>query len=247
MNRKVKFSDELLNQYLDGELDSDVENEIMEEALENPDLNLHLRELRQVRALIRQALGTESSAQTPSARYTNWRITGISVAASVFVALGVFIGWNLQGVDQNQQARTLIGPDRISTVPQLVANQQSDEVKAILHVSSAEAGSMQVALDEAEYLLRTYRENGRKLHLEILVNAGGLEHYRQDKTRFKVRLTSLKKDYPDLALLACNKTIQRLKMEKNEDAKLLNGVEVVPSALDRILYRLHSGWSYIKA
>jgi len=56
-----------------------------------------------------------------------------------------------------------------------------------------------------------------------------------------------KRKYSNLSFLACQKTLQRLKLEHGIDAPLLPEVLVVPSALDEIVNRLEKGWSYIQA
>jgi intracellular sulfur oxidation DsrE/DsrF family protein len=248
VNESRKFSDETLNAFLDGELDSTTEKEILAAALKDSSLRAHVHELRRVRALVRQALtvtpAQESFSQYPTPRR---RVYFSALAACLLVAFGTFVGWSLQTSGTPGKFQGLITPERIRTTPQLISDRQNREVKAILHISTGEARAMRSALDEAEYLLQTYRKAGRPFRLEILVNAEGLDHFRLGKTAFERRLVSMRREYKNLELLACNKTIERLKREKHVNPALVPGVEIVPSALDRILYRLSNGWSYIKA
>lgn len=247
MRINKRYSDEIINEYLDGELDAGTEKEIMLAALDDHDLRMHISELRQVRALVRQALAIDSAADVAGPDIiTKYRTIIAGIAASTLLVVGVLIGWGLQPNASLDNVQAFIGPNSIKTAPQLVANHNSQDARAILHINSAEPRSMRIALDKAENMLKLYRNSGRVLRLEILVNAGGLNHFRQDMTPFLSRLALMQQEFTNLELLACNKSIKRLKRERHIDAKLVPGVTVIPSALDRILSRLNDGWSYIR-
>ncbi len=244
---RKNYSDEVINGYLDGELDARTEKEIMLAALDDPELKKHIHELRQIRALVRQAFAIEPATGVAGSNpFSRHRIAAMSIAASVLMVVGVLIGWGLQPAVPIDNVQAFIGPGSFKTAPQLVSGNYRENTRVILLISSAETKSMRATLDQAEYLLEAYRDAGRALRLEILVNSEGLNLFRQDTTPFSQRLASMQRKYRNLELLACNKTIQRLKREKQIDAKLVSGVKVVPSALDQILSRLNDGWSYIK-
>ncbi|MFV1996887.1 MAG: hypothetical protein ACC641_02640 [Acidiferrobacterales bacterium] len=241
------YSDETINEYLDGELDTRTEKEFVLASLDDQELGARVRELRQVRALVRQALAIEPGTGIDGSNtLSRNKSVVMGIAASVLVVIGVLIGWGLQPKESFGNLQAVIGPGSIKTTPQLVAGSYSENTRVILLISSADTGSMRTALDQAENLLQTYRDAGRALRLEILVNSGGLNLFRQDKTPFSRRLASMQREFSNLELLACSKTINRLRREKHIDAKLVSGVKIVPSALDQILSRLNDGWSYIK-
>lgn len=244
---RKNYSDETINRYLDGELDARTEKEIMLASLDDHELKKHIHELKQIRALVRQAFTIEPAtgvaASNPFSRHRN---VVMGIAASVLLIVGVLIGWSLQPTIPFNNVQAFIGPGSIKTAPQLVSGNYSENTRVIILISSAETKSMRTALDQAEDLLEAYRDAGRALRLEILVNSDGLNLFRRDMTPFLQRLVSMQRKFSNLELLACNKTIERLKREKQIEAKLVSGVKVVPSALDRILSRLNDGWSYVK-
>jgi len=241
------YSDEIINEYLDGELDARIEKDITLASLDDHELQKHIHELRQVRALVRQALVIEPKTGTVATnRLSRHRVLISGIAASLLMVIGVLIGWGLQPKESFGNVQAFIGPGSIKTAPQLVAGNYSENTRVILLISSSETRSMRTALDQAENLLEAYRDAGRELRLEILVNSNGLDLFRRDMTPFAQRLASMQRKYSNLELLACSKTIKRLKREKHIDAKLVSGVKVVPSALNQILSRLTDGWSYIR-
>ena len=121
-----------------------------------------------------------------------------------------------------------------------------NEVRIILHITSGDPKKLDVALNKAETLMNQYHALNKRLILEILVNAEGLRLVRVDTSPYRERIYTMQKRHANISFLACNNTIKRLKWEKGVEAKLLPGVIVVPSALDKIVTRLQEGWGYIK-
>jgi intracellular sulfur oxidation DsrE/DsrF family protein len=55
----------------------------------------------------------------------------------------------------------------------------------------------------------------------------------------------LRAEHPNLALVACGQTVERLR-EKGIEVRLLPGTRVASSALDQIVTRMGQGWSYVR-
>lgn len=118
--------------------------------------------------------------------------------------------------------------------------------RVVLHVSSSRRETLRLALDEVEDVLRVSAQRGRRVEIEIVANSSGLELLRADTSPFPARIASLRTQYSNLTLVACNQTIDRLR-EKGVEVRLLPGVQLAPSALDQIVRRLQGGWSYVRA
>ncbi len=244
----MKYTDETLNEYIDRQLPEDEEQRITE-AIENDQvLRARVRELRTVRSLVRLSFSkTHTDGDEPPAKDRPSGLSGKkAIAASLFVALGALAGWLLK---DSLTAGSPAYPDKQAVF--LNTTQLNDldaeEIKAILHVSTADPAVVDAALDEAERLLQKYRATHKRLELELIANASGLNILRADVSPQKRRLLELQARFDNFSLLACNKAIKRLQREKGINPKLLPGVKVVPSALDRILLRLDMGWAYIRA
>ena len=118
--------------------------------------------------------------------------------------------------------------------------------KILVHVSSARAESMATALEEVEDTLRAARARGRGIEVEIVANSAGLALLRADVSPHARKIAALRALYPNLTLIACNQTIDRLR-ENGVQVTLLPGVEVAPSALEQVVKRLQAGWVYVRA
>lgn len=225
----------LLNALLDGEL-TPTEAEQLARSLEhNPVLRERLAELRRVRQLTRQALDDDHvpiSAPRP-------KRARVAAVAGVAVGLAFIAGWWVGTTNGARTLSPLAAGTR--TVPAV------EQTRVILHLATENSAKMKQALDKAEDMLASYASSGRDLQLELVANGGGLNLLRADTSPERARIQALQQQYPNIAFLACRKTLEQLKLQKGIDAPLLPSVIIVPSALDQIVERLQNGWSYVQA
>lgn len=224
----------LLNALLDGEL-TPAEAEQLARSLEhNPLLRERLAELRRVRHLTRQALDDD---HVPLAAPRQAR-AHVAAAAGIAVGLAFIGGW-WAGTTNGARVQSPL----VAGAPNVPAVEQT---RVILHLATENSTKMKQALDKAEDMLASHASSGRNLQLELVVNGGGLNLLRADTSPERARIEALQKQYPNIAFLACRKTLEQLKLLRGIDAPLLPHVVVVPSALDQIVERLQSGWTYVQ-
>lgn len=231
---------EQLNAYLDGELDVAEMTQLEQQLQQDTELRAHLRQLQDTRRLYRQAFAADTTRSQPQ-RTTRPRL---AIAASLLLALGGLLGWKMHGSFSPPDLSPT--PHGVVSLDSALTSNVNESARIIMHIGSNKDADLQNTVESAEYLLADYMVSNKPLRLEIIANADGLDLLRNDKSPMKERLLELQKHYPNLALLACGKTIARLKRENGIDAPLLPGVIVVPSALDQIIHRLREDWAYIR-
>jgi len=238
-------SNELLNAYLDNELDSDERGEIIAALETDATLAKRLCELRSTKELIQFAYSVPPSGRQVKSQWKFGRqYSAMAIAATLLLAVGTTFGWFAHGrVDAGfvqggvQQIPSGKG---IASLPL-----EAEKKKVILHVDSAEPNRLVAALDSAEDLLLAADSGGYPLELEIITNAGGLNLLRVDTTAYADRITELSERYDNFSLLACSRAIKRLE-DMGIKVKLVPEAEIAPSALSQIIKRLKQGWVYIK-
>lgn len=243
MNHSDKrFSDEFLNAYIDDELADEDRQRLMEALRDDQLLNQRLCSLRTVRDLVRlgfQHAEGDNYGKTARTRRFGW---GRSVAALLFVGLGVGAGWlTHSGLSQSHSLMDIARTVEVSQADQ--TNQHP--VRIMLHVTTDDRFKLATVLDEAEQLLGSDSGRGNPVQVAILANGDGLNLLRADESPFAERLQALKARYENLSLLACGKALQRLHEHQGQTPPLLPRTEVVPSALGEIIHRRQDGWSYI--
>lgn len=232
-----------LSAWLDGELSAEEVAHLEQRLQEDASLRARLRQLQDTRHLYRRAFSGQADLQV-GAHAPRQRHTSLAIAASVLLALGGLMGWQVHHAFTPRSGS--FAPHGVISLDAALPSSANESARVILHVDSNKARDLEIAVSKAERLLADYSAANKPLKLEFIANAGGLALLRSDVTPLKNKLQDLQARYPNLTLLACGKTIARLKNEKGINAKLVPGVIVVPSALDQIIHRLREDWAYIR-
>jgi len=238
-----KISDELLNAFLDEQLDTEERGQILQAIQEDKALAQRFCELRQVKALTQHAYGEDMAppSKGPDTSTRGWT-TLRTLAASLVLIMAAAFGWlaHDQFAPPERYAAAAPSPKQV-----LLAKQTSQVQGIILHLDTAAPSKGKAALDSAEDILEAFQHNGDGLRLEVIANAEGLNLLRADTSPYAQRVSQMMEKYPNLTFLACSRAIHRLQ-GKGIPVQLLPQVKVAPSALEQIVKRLQEGWAYIK-
>lgn len=234
MSTDHEVSDELLNAFADNELDAEEKAHLLDLMTADPGLKARVCQHWQLKEMVRGAFPLPSSATLPPRRFTGGRTRGLALAASLLLTLGVALGWAVRGHESAQTPSSLA-----FNAAQVGAG------RVILHLGSSDPHRIEAALDEAEHLARGRDLSGRPVQVELLVNGDGLDLVRADVSAFADRLASLHAAHHNLKFIACNNTIELLRLQ-GVNVDLLPDVKVAPSALGEVMTRLRQGWTYIQ-
>lgn len=235
------FSDEQLNAYLDNQLDREERIRILEALPHDNELAARLCKLQKVQDMVQLAYHNVSTEQSPVQKTPGQNKLWPAMAASVLLVAGLVTGWFAH--NQFNQSISLLELAKSVQTQQLAVNQ--DEWRLMLHVNSGDAKKFKVMLAETEQLLKASQQNNQNIRIEILTNGPGLDLFKETDTPYVNKLQQLAKQYDNLDLLACQKAINRLKVEKGIDIDLIPEAQVVESAMHQVIKRQQEGWSYI--
>lgn len=241
MKDKNIISDEILNAYVDGELSISDQAEVMEALRANPTLAEKMCELRALKEMVKvsysQPPSGEGSKKSGKITFLSRSRHGIaaSIVAFLVLVLGSIMGYQLANRD--------LSPD--SSWAQLNSIQQMDQ-KVLLHIGTDNSERIQLALDNAEHLLNSFTNNQQNVQLQILVNAEGIHMLNVQHSPYIKRIKKLSERYENVAFLACQRSIERQKLQGVE-IHLVKEASVVAEALQTVVNRLKSGWVYIRA
>ena len=242
MDRKDQFSEEQLNAFVDGELDSDEKSRVFKESQKSEELDRRLCQQSKVKELVKHAY---ADVPAPMRRQDLGRMRkgfwGNAMAASILLVLGVTIGLYGQRWQSDQQYSQ---PDSGSGRPSATTVSHAVESghKYILHVVSGQREEMFAALTKAQQLLDSAAP-GQVNQVEVVANEKGLNLLRYDVTPFADEVQLLQEN--NVVFYACSRTIERLE-EKGVEVELLPDTDQTFTALDRIVLRMKDDWEYIK-
>jgi len=234
MNKDEHISEEQLNAFVDGELDSEERSNLFDEAERSAELDQRLCQQRKLKELVKHAYrDVPEPRRLLSGRRAHNSVFGLAVAASMLLILGITTGQLMPRFFDKD-----LSPGGLSANAQAIANMEN----YILHVTSGEPEKMRLALQQARELLDS-ADSDNPRRVEIVANDRGLDLLRSDVTPFSDEIRAL--SHENVMFYACSKAIERLE-EKGVEVRLVP--EAIPgfTALDRVVERMQDGWQYIK-
>lgn len=231
-----------LHALVDGELPAGRQAEIMEAIAADAVLARRVCELRHLKAQVRLAYELPDTApeQSEPARRNGWQ----AVAAGLLIALlsGVS-GWLMNPGSSDAERLVLLDQAGHGQAPAVAEN---GETRIVVHLTNPSMTVAEDLLNEVDSLLLAYEEQGQPLRLEVISNGPGLALLRERLSTHQDRIHQLAQRFPNLTFVACLNTINRLRVDKGIEVRLVPDAEVTRSGVSRVVKRQQAGWTYIK-
>jgi intracellular sulfur oxidation DsrE/DsrF family protein len=241
VNTYPVYSDEQLQAFVDDEIDVSERADIIEAINRDDALACRVCELMQLKDSVRLAYREPPQPEVTKSRWKASHKTLFSinaVAGVMLLAMGTLIGVLLQ---PQLNPTVSVASDGLAQI----APAGDGYKRVVFHIATADPVRLKQALDDAEELLASYRDEPEKVLLEVVANTEGLTLLREDASPYVERIHRMAMLYDNLSFLACSRTIEKLKL-KGIDVHLVPDAEVIPGALEKIIDRLHEGWVYIR-
>lgn len=243
----MRSDDDLeLNAYIDGELSPDQQAELLESMRNDPELARQACELGQLKAQLRLAYADPPRPQ--KTRVEKVKRSWQAIAAGfVLLALGLVSGWvlhaNAPGLGIEGQRFVVLDPEGRGRTPAVASD---DETRIVFHLTNPDQTVAGELLDDVEAMLTAYQADGRPLRVEVVSHSEGLDLLRERLSRHKQRIRDLAGQFSNLTFVACQNTINRLKLARGIEVKLVPDAEVIDSGVSHVVKRQKEGWSYIR-
>lgn len=232
------LSEECLNAYVDGELAPDERDYVLE--LESRDASVRdfICQLRKLKDMTRCAYEISPPHRALPVKKRQFVHPRGLAACLTFLLIGGVSGWGLS---------TLAGArDSVDLFRAISRNDSGGSPsKIMIYVGNDDPIRLKTALDEAEDLLASAKQDNRAIQIEIIANDNGVNLLRTGSSAYANRIAKLQANYPNLSLVACTNTLNKLK-DKGNVIRLLPNVKCVPSASSEIVQRLKEGWDYVR-
>jgi len=230
-------TDEDLHCYVDGELDAEARSRVQDMLEKDSSLSARVREYRMVDEAVRAAFdGVEPPRNRGRNAPSQAKRRG-AVAAAVLLPAGSLAGWLGHSLLDNPDVQEPLAGG--ITLP----GQSREHLNAMFHINVNEKAVMDRVLDRAEAILAAYANED--VQVEVVANAAGVDLLRADTSAVAPRVRSMMDKYDNLTFVACANTIKELK-EQGVDVLLIDHTHSSETALDHVVDRLRSGWTYIK-
>ncbi|MBN2865371.1 MAG: zf-HC2 domain-containing protein [Thiotrichales bacterium] len=220
-----------LHAYLDGALSPDECLEVESALTASESLR---RQLEAFKAVKQQVKKTYSQFEPPKQNApqpltlqpkSSWWFPKSAVAS---LLLGFVIGLGFIELSPSPQ-----------TASAIVQQQQSENY--LVHIDSDDLDKQRQAIEEISELLSTVDST---IHVDLISNYKGVKLFDVGNPNHQA-LQDLLSKYENLTLFACKRALERA-AESGEVLNLIPQVQHDKPAIDAVVERLNSGWSYIK-
>lgn len=233
MNADNRYSDELINAFIDGELTHEERVELLESATHSDSLKQRICDTQYLKERVRDAYPEPVGAEhNPERR----RFLGHAMAAAVG---GVTVLTGLRVLDRTEPG--------VVTIAESESELPRDQSRVVFHISSDDAGLADELLNQVELVLQDYAINSKPIKVEVVANNQGLRLLQLGRSPFPERIRKLDKKYQNLMFAACGNTIERFRKKFSERIEILPEAVVIRSGVSFVARRQQQGWSYIKA
>jgi len=237
MRPEDTISDEILNAFIDNELEANERAQILKRLEQDQELAAKYSELCQIKE---RMLLAYSEIPQPRARRKEY-LPGLRVSyaqAAIVVATllisGGFTGWVVHGQKQLLENTQIQSIEKIN-LKNLGIN------KVLFHINSDDSSRIEAVLRKAKVFLH----NDKNVQIEIVANASGLSMLRAGSP-YTREIRSMSEKYDNVKFLACGVAKQNATLKEGRTIKLLKDAKEIPAALDEILTRIEAGWLYVK-
>lgn len=237
MRPEDTISDEILNAFIDNELEADERAQVLEQLDRDQQLAARYSELCQIKERMLLAYAEIPQPRRKAKEYfPGLRISYMQAAAIVafLFVVGGFTGWIAHSQKQQSESDHMQSIEKINLASVGIN-------KVLFHINSNDKERIETVLDKAKLFLA----KNHNAQIEIVANSSGLSMLR-DGSPFTKEVKAISAQYDNVKFLACGIAKQNAALKEGRKIKLLKDAKEIPAALDQILSRIQAGWLYVK-
>jgi hypothetical protein len=118
--------------------------------------------------------------------------------------------------------------------------------RVVIQVTQNDPAVMNMALNNAENLVKFYKDKGEKIEVEFVAYGAGLAMMRSDTSPVKERLAAISSSMKNVSFSGCGNTLANQSKLENKDITLLPQAHIVPTGIARIVELEEQGWTYVR-
>jgi len=246
MSTSDYLSDEILNAYIDQELD-DIEMMRVQLVLtKNPGLQRRLQVLQQLKIMVHAAKPDGTMEPLPISAVENKNCSCQAAFGVAILMLAGWVIWTLLPINEHAPINiaTTQGSEQITTKKLFDSAPDHTAVKVVLHIKRSDTQSGKTLFKTISRLLATAERRKIAVRIEVLANGDGLNLLRQGMSPYAQKIHEIQNRYDNVIFIACGDTIKRRNLSL-ADLRLFPEVMVVTSVNQQINLRQTQGWNVI--
>ena len=117
--------------------------------------------------------------------------------------------------------------------------------RVVIQVTQNDPAVMNMALNNAENLVKFYQDKGEKVQIELVAYGAGLSIFRSDTSPVKDRLAAISGN-KNITFSGCGNTMATQSKMENKDITLVPEAHVVSAGIARVVELEEQGWTYVR-
>ena len=118
--------------------------------------------------------------------------------------------------------------------------------RIVFQINSDDPVAMKHAITNSLNALKNYGEKGELAAIEIVAYGPGVHMFRSDTSPVKDLLQFLRANHPDVRFSVCGNTRMIMEQKEGHPLVLVDGAEVVPFGVVRLVELQEAGWTYLR-
>ena len=118
--------------------------------------------------------------------------------------------------------------------------------RVVIQVTQNDPAIMNMALNNAENLVKHYQDKGEKIQVEFVAYGAGLAMMRGDTSPVKDRLAAIGGRMKNITFSGCGNTLATQSRQENQSLSLVPEARVVATGIGRIVELEEQGWTYVR-
>ena len=115
-----------------------------------------------------------------------------------------------------------------------------------IHVDENDPKRMNLALNNAQNVIKYYQSQGEEVDIRIVAYGPGLHMLRSDTSPVKDRVSAMSLEFPTMSFAACGNTMAKMTEAEGKDIPILGEAEQVVSGVVELVELQMQGWAYIR-
>lgn len=245
MKELLPVSEEILNAFVDGELESEERDYVLTLEATNTDVAKAICEVRRLKNLVKAASAEESEiGKIPNISFSSTRCFKISyVAASIVLAFTVII-FSISN-QKNPDIMFATESTYLDRDSLLTAASKKQNLNLVLHLKSAEVKQTTKLLQVLESVLQTSARYQKNLQIEVVASGPGLHMLQKQSSVYTNKITAIGNKHKNVSFIACGNTLHNLQKKTGKKIQIVKQAMLVDSGPKWVKQRQEKGWAYI--
>ena len=118
--------------------------------------------------------------------------------------------------------------------------------RVVIQVTQSDPAVMNMALNNAENLVKYFQDKGEKIEIEFVAYGAGLNMFRGDTSPVKDRLAAISGSMKNITFSGCGNTLTNQSRMENKEISLVPQARLVVAGIARVVELEEEGWTYVR-